>query len=69
MLAKADSAPIALVGSEVGSVYFDPMTLLDEPAQWVNLMQMGDGAGAIVLGPDNDKIRCAFGIGILWPSG
>ncbi len=53
MLTKSDAAPVALVGSEVGSVYFDPMTLLNEPEQWVNLMQMGDGAGAIVLGADD----------------
>lgn len=52
LLAAPDADPVAIVGSEVGSVYFDPLALRDEPGQWVNLVQMGDGAGAIVLGPD-----------------
>ena len=53
MLSQPKSAPIAIVGSEVGSVFFDPNILSKEPSQWVNLMQMGDGAGAIILGPVN----------------
>jgi len=53
LLSAADSAPLAIVGSEVGSVYCDPAALPDEPGQWVNLMQMGDGAGAVLLGPDD----------------
>lgn len=51
MLGGVDSEPVAIVGSEVGSVYFDPMRLKNASSQWVNLMQMGDGAGAILLGP------------------
>ena len=51
MLTDAQASPVAIVGSEVGSVFFDPEILSKEPSQWVNLMQMGDGAGAIVLGP------------------
>jgi 3-oxoacyl-[acyl-carrier-protein] synthase III len=47
--ASTSASPVAIVGSEVGSVYFDPASLHDTPEQWVNLMQMGDGAGAIVL--------------------
>ena len=47
------NAPLAIVGSEVGSVFFDPQSLCSGDAhnegQWVNLMQMGDGAGAVVL--------------------
>lgn len=50
MLNNLDADPIAIVGSEVGSVYFDPMSLPNNSSQWVNLMQMGDGAGAILLG-------------------
>lgn len=53
LLAAPNADPVAIVGSEVGSVYFDPLALLDEPGQWVNMVQMGDGAGAIVLGPDD----------------
>lgn len=53
LLALPSADPVAIVGSEVGSVYFDPLALLNEPGQWVNMVQMGDGAGAIVLGPDD----------------
>lgn len=53
MLAAPDAAPVAIVGSETGSVFFDPESLRMEASQWVNLMQMGDGAAAIVLGPDD----------------
>lgn len=42
---------IAIVGSETGSVYFDPRRIAEDPGQIVNLAQMGDGAGAILLGP------------------
>lgn len=52
LLRASDAEPIAIVGSEVGSVFFDPLALQEDPGQWVNLVQMGDGAGAIVLGPD-----------------
>jgi 3-oxoacyl-[acyl-carrier-protein] synthase III len=53
MLQEADAAPIAIVGSETGSVYFDPRLAERDREQLVNLVQMGDGAGAVVLGPDN----------------
>ncbi len=43
--------PIAIVGSETGSVMFDPRRTASDATQLVNLVQMGDGAGAIVLGP------------------
>jgi 3-oxoacyl-[acyl-carrier-protein] synthase-3 len=45
---------IALVGSETGSVYFDPRRLTEDAGQLVNLVQMGDGAGAILLGAHAD---------------
>lgn len=53
LLTGNESTPVAIVGSEVGSVYLDPAVLSEPGArdQWVNLLQMGDGAGAIVLGP------------------
>lgn len=43
--------PIAVVGSETGSVMFDPRHVASDSGQLVNLVQMGDGAGAIALGP------------------
>lgn len=46
---SAQDAAIAIVGSEVGSVYcrFDPEFIDEE--QLVNIVQMGDGAGAVLL--------------------
>lgn len=46
--------PVAIVGSETGSVMFDPRRTAVDATQLVNLVQMGDGAGAIVLGPLED---------------
>ena len=43
--------PIAIVGSETGSVFLDPRHVAADKSQLVNLVQMGDGAGAITLGP------------------
>jgi 3-oxoacyl-[acyl-carrier-protein] synthase-3 len=51
LLARPGARPVAIVGSETGSVFLDPDRLTDRPDQLVNLVQMGDGAGAIVLGP------------------
>lgn len=53
MLKGPSQAPVAIVGSEVGSVFLDPSCLSIDRDQWVNLMQMGDGAGAIILGADD----------------
>ena len=50
LLARADAAPVAIVGSETGSLFFDPARLDEEAGQVVNMMQMGDGAGAVILG-------------------
>lgn len=49
-LVAAGSGPVAIVGSETGSFFFDPATLDAEPDQIVNMVQMGDGAGAIIVG-------------------
>jgi 3-oxoacyl-[acyl-carrier-protein] synthase-3 len=49
LLAHPDAAPVAIVGSETGSLFFDPQADLD--SQLVGLAMMGDGAAAIVLGP------------------
>lgn len=51
LIARRDAAPVAIVGSETGSVYFDPLDSRADRSQWVNLLQMGDGAGAVILGP------------------
>ena len=51
LLHTASCGPIAIVGSETGSVFFDPRRLTHDSGQLVNLLQMGDGAGACVLAP------------------
>ncbi|MBV9724890.1 MAG: 3-oxoacyl-ACP synthase [Gammaproteobacteria bacterium] len=50
LLHAPDCGPVAIVGSETGSVFFDPMRAVEDPGQLVNLLQMGDGAAACVLG-------------------
>jgi 3-oxoacyl-[acyl-carrier-protein] synthase III len=44
---------VAIVGSETGSVYFDPERAGEDVSQLVNLVQMGDGAAAIIVAPDD----------------
>ena len=53
LLREPGAKPVAIVGSETGSVFFDPHQLAHDPGQWINLLQMGDGAAAVVLGPDD----------------
>ncbi len=69
-LLSPGGAPIAIVGSETGSVYLDPRRAADDLGQLINLVQMGDGAGAIVLAPDRrdagPTISCAY-VGGLGP--
>lgn len=50
-LVAVGGAPVAIVGSETGSVFFDPARAAADRGQLVNLLQMGDGAAAIVVGP------------------
>lgn len=50
-LLAASDRPIVIVGSETGSMFFDPRRANEDSGQLVNMVQMGDGAGAIVLGP------------------
>ena len=57
LLETPGSGPIAIVGSETGSVYFDPLRAAEDRGQLVNLLQMGDGAAALLLGPDNAASR------------
>jgi len=49
-LVATGGKPVAIVGSETGSLFFDPAELDSDPDQIVNMIQMGDGAGAIILG-------------------
>jgi 3-oxoacyl-[acyl-carrier-protein] synthase-3 len=44
---------VAIIGSETGSVYFDPQRAGEDVSQLVNLVMMGDGAAAIIVGPDD----------------
>lgn len=54
MLADGSSMQsIAIVGSEVGSIYFDISNEFVDLEQLVNFVQMGDGAGAVLLGQDD----------------
>ena len=53
-LLRAGAGPVAVVGSETGSVYFDPHRAAEDAGQLVNLVQMGDGAAAIILAPDDE---------------
>jgi 3-oxoacyl-[acyl-carrier-protein] synthase-3 len=48
LIAAEPNRPVAIVGSETGTQFFDPRRLSDM-GQIVNMMQMGDGAGAIIL--------------------
>ena len=45
----SDSRPIAIVGCETGSVYFDINKDFITTSQIVNYMQMGDGCGAAIV--------------------
>ena len=49
-LLRAQDRPVAIVGSETGSVFFDLDRAGEDMGQLVNLLQMGDGAAAVVLG-------------------
>jgi 3-oxoacyl-[acyl-carrier-protein] synthase III len=53
LAAVAEGKAIGIVGSETGSVYLDPQRAGEDISQLVNLVMMGDGGGAIVLGPDD----------------
>ena len=53
MIAEDDEAEIGIVGSENGSPYFDISEDFANREQLVNFVQMGDGAGAALLGSDD----------------
>ncbi len=51
LLDASQAGPIAIVGSETGSIHFDPRRVADNQSQLVNLVQMGDAAAACVVAP------------------
>jgi 3-oxoacyl-[acyl-carrier-protein] synthase-3 len=55
LLNAPGAGPVGIVGSETGSVFFDPLRAAEDHGQIVNLVQMGDGAGAILVGPDDGR--------------
>jgi 3-oxoacyl-[acyl-carrier-protein] synthase-3 len=54
-LLRAGAGPVAIVGSETGSVFFDPHRAAEDGGQLVNLVQMGDAAAAVVLSRDDGR--------------
>ncbi|MEM7543508.1 MAG: 3-oxoacyl-[acyl-carrier-protein] synthase III C-terminal domain-containing protein [Pseudomonadota bacterium] len=51
------SQAVAIVGSETGSPFFTAAPDFTDIEQLVNFVQMGDGAGAVVIGPDDGNER------------
>jgi 3-oxoacyl-[acyl-carrier-protein] synthase-3 len=63
LLAGTGGRPVAIVGSETGSLFFDPTELASNSGQIINLVQMGDGASAIIIGarePKRPEINAAW---------
>ncbi len=62
-LVAAGHGPVAIVGSETGSLFFDPYDAAVDDGQLVNMMQMGDGAGAVIVdapGRGRSEIRASW---------
>ena len=57
MVAEDGEAEIGIVGSENGSPYFDISEDFANREQLINFVQMGDGAGAVLLGADDGSER------------
>jgi 3-oxoacyl-[acyl-carrier-protein] synthase-3 len=57
MIAEDDRATIGIVGSENGSPFFKISNDFVDREQLVNFVQMGDGAGAVLLGANNTSGR------------
>lgn len=53
MIAEDNSHRVGIVGSENGSPYFDIKKDFIDREQLINFVQMGDGAGAVVLSADD----------------
>lgn len=56
-IAEDSSSRIGIVGSETGSPYFDISEAFVDREQLINFVQMGDGAGAVVLSADDGSAR------------
>ena len=56
MLAQGGLDTVGIVGSEVGSTYFNLSEDFIDLEQLINYLQMGDGAGAVLLGQDDGSI-------------
>ncbi len=57
MIQSGSHTPVAVVGCETGSSYFRLAPDFLDLEQLINYVQMGDGAGAAVLGPDDGSER------------
>ena len=55
LLSSPDAKPVAIVGSETGSAFFNPDRISEDSGQLVNMVQMGDGAAAIILSPSGSS--------------
>lgn len=53
MIAEDANTQVGIVGSETGSPFFDISSDFADHEQLVNFVQMGDGAGAVLLGRDD----------------
>lgn len=64
LLSVSGEAPVAIVGSETGSVFCDLGNLDADRGQFVNAVQMGDGSAAVILkranGDDTSRIELVF---------
>ncbi len=58
LLSAPDALPVMIVGSETGSLFFDPVAAASDDGQLVNLVQMGDGAAAVVVGRPVEGESC-----------
>jgi 3-oxoacyl-[acyl-carrier-protein] synthase III len=54
-LLRAGAGPVAIVGSETGSVFCDLYWAREDAGQLVNLVQMGDAAAAVILARDDGR--------------
>ena len=57
LVAMSGARPVAIVGSETGSLFFDPARVAADSGQLVNLVQMGDAAAAVIIGPPGKRYR------------
>jgi 3-oxoacyl-[acyl-carrier-protein] synthase III len=54
LIAGGLDAPVAIIGSETGSLFFDPDRAAVDRGQCVNMIQMGDAAAAVIVAPGID---------------